>query len=149
MSGPQRVTITYTAPSSFLSTDHWKQVHAALQSQLPLRNLHWKSASRPTLRTIQQLGVNLVAVDALRDEHTSQVPQTILEKPLLNAYIVVCEVSYACLHPECACLGVYVGHRNIQEHCKEADQGLAFHGSTAQEPGMADHTYCPTRLQVD
>ena len=95
MSGPQRVTITYTAPPSFLSTDQWKQVHAALQSQLPLRNLHWKSASRPTIRTIQELHVNLVAVDALRDEHTSQVPQTILEKPLLNAYIVVCEVRCA------------------------------------------------------
>ncbi|GJE95190.1 trafficking protein particle complex subunit 10 [Phanerochaete sordida] len=91
MSGPQRVTITYTAPPSFLSTDHWKQVNAALQAQLPLRNLHWKSAARPTIRTIQELHVNLVAVDALRDEHTSQVPQTILEKPLLNVYIVVCE----------------------------------------------------------
>ncbi|KIP08175.1 hypothetical protein PHLGIDRAFT_88626 [Phlebiopsis gigantea 11061_1 CR5-6] len=90
MSG-QRVTITYTAPSSFLGTDHWKQVHAALQSQLPLRNFHWKSVSRPTIRTIQELAVNLVAVDAIRDEHTSQIPQTILEKPLLNAYIVVCE----------------------------------------------------------
>ncbi|EKM55480.1 uncharacterized protein PHACADRAFT_143869 [Phanerochaete carnosa HHB-10118-sp] len=91
MSGPQRATITYTAPPSFLSTGLWKQVHIALQAQVPLRNLHWKSTSRPTIRTIQELYVNLVAVDALRDEHTSQVPQTILEKPLLNAYIIMCE----------------------------------------------------------
>lgn len=38
--------------------------------------------------------MDLVAVDTLRDEHTSQVPQSILERPLLNAFIVVCEVRF-------------------------------------------------------
>ncbi|PSR94078.1 hypothetical protein PHLCEN_2v4506 [Hermanssonia centrifuga] len=90
MSG-QRATITYTAPAAFLTTDHWKQVHAALLSQLPLRNLHWKSVSRPAIRTIQELPLNFVAADTVRDEHTSQIPQTLLERPLLSAYIVVCE----------------------------------------------------------
>ncbi|KAH8106751.1 trafficking protein particle complex subunit 10 [Cristinia sonorae] len=88
---PQRATITYTAPHTFLATEHWKQVYAALLSQLPLRNLHWKSASRPNIRTIQELDVNLVPAEGRRDEHTSQIPQTVLEKPLLNAYIVVCD----------------------------------------------------------
>ncbi|KAI0341805.1 hypothetical protein BDW22DRAFT_1377071 [Trametopsis cervina] len=86
-----RVTITYSAPQPFLSTDHWKQVYAALLCQLPLRNLHWKPSTRPTIRTIQELQVDVVAADAKRDEHTYQVPQTLLEKPLLNAYIVICE----------------------------------------------------------
>lgn len=90
---PQRPTITYTAPASFLSTDHWKQVHAALVSQLPLRNLHWKSTSRPTIRTIQELDVEFVAAETRRDEATSQIPQTVLEKTLMSVYIVVCEVS--------------------------------------------------------
>jgi trafficking protein particle complex subunit 10 len=87
-----RATITYTAPQTFLSTDHWKQVYASLLSQLPLRNLHWKPSTRPTIRTIQELHVDFIAADAKRDEHTYQVPQTLLEKPLLNAYIVICEV---------------------------------------------------------
>lgn len=89
----QRATITYTATASFLSTDHWKQVHAALLCQLPLRNLHWKSSTRPTIRTIQELNVNFVPAEAVRDEHTSQIPQSLLERPLLNAYVVICEVS--------------------------------------------------------
>ena len=93
----QKVIITYSAPPAYLATDQWKQLHAALSSQLPLRNLHWKSASRPAIRTIQELKVDLVAVDTLRDEHTSQVPQSILERPLLNAFIVVCEVSLVSL----------------------------------------------------
>ncbi|KAF7793103.1 hypothetical protein EIP86_004211 [Pleurotus ostreatoroseus] len=87
----QRATIAYTASPAFLTTDHWKQIYAALQSQLPLRNLHWKSVSRPTLRTIQELPVNFVSAESIRSEHTSQVPQTLLERPLLSAYIVVCE----------------------------------------------------------
>ncbi|KAK7693660.1 hypothetical protein QCA50_003229 [Cerrena zonata] len=87
----QRVTVTYTAPATFLATDHWKQAHAALLSQLPLRNLHWKSATRPNIRTIQELDVNLVAADARTTDPTSQIPQTVLEKPLLSVYIVVCD----------------------------------------------------------
>ena len=93
MSEP-RATITYSASQSFLSTEHWRQLHAALLCQLPLRNLHWKPTSRPTIRTIQELDVKFVAADAVRDEHTSQIPHSLLDKPLLNAYVVVCEVHY-------------------------------------------------------
>ncbi|KAI0957407.1 hypothetical protein AcW1_005812 [Taiwanofungus camphoratus] len=88
---PQRAVVTYAASPVFLSTDQWKQVHAALLAQLPLRTLHWKSTSRPTIRTVQELDVNLVTLETLRDEHTSQIPQTLLEKPLLNIYFVACE----------------------------------------------------------
>lgn len=120
----QKVIITYSAPPAYLATDQWKLLHAALSSQLPLRNLHWKSASRPAIRTIQELQVDLVAVDTLRDEHTSQVPQSILERPLLNAFIVVCEVrvtSYMFLFV----LNPHTGYRNVQKLSQEADQGLA------------------------
>ncbi|THH29639.1 hypothetical protein EUX98_g4553 [Antrodiella citrinella] len=73
------------------ATEHWKQVYVALLSQLPLRNLHWKSSLRPNIRTIQELKVNVIQAETKRDEHTSQIPQSVLEKPLLNAYIVVCD----------------------------------------------------------
>ncbi|KIJ16879.1 hypothetical protein PAXINDRAFT_162498 [Paxillus involutus ATCC 200175] len=87
----QHVLVTFAAPPSSQSPDSCKQVIAALRSQLPLRSIHWKSASRPSIRTIQELEVTLVALDSLRDEHTSQVPVTLIDKPLLNLYVVACE----------------------------------------------------------
>ncbi|KIJ69219.1 hypothetical protein HYDPIDRAFT_80628 [Hydnomerulius pinastri MD-312] len=87
----EHVLVTFAAPPSFQSSDSSKQVIAALRSQLPLRSIHWKSASRPSIRTIQELDVSLVSLDSLRDEHTSQIPVTLLEKPLLNLYVVACE----------------------------------------------------------
>jgi hypothetical protein len=89
----QNVLVTYSGHASFLASESWKQVLAALQSQLPLRSLHWKSASRPNIKTIQELDLTFLPLDSLRDEHTSQVPVTLLEKPLLNLYIVTCEVN--------------------------------------------------------
>ncbi|KAF8061615.1 trafficking protein particle complex subunit 10 [Lyophyllum atratum] len=86
----QGVLVSYSAAPPILSSAKWQQVKAALTAQLPLRNIHWKSASRTSIRTIQELDVNLVPLDTLRDEHT-QIPVTLLEKPLLNIYIVVCQ----------------------------------------------------------
>ncbi|KIM80718.1 hypothetical protein PILCRDRAFT_821974 [Piloderma croceum F 1598] len=87
----QNVLVTYAAPQSFQLSDNWKQVQSALRSQLPLRNIHWKSAARPSIRTIQELDIDLVPLDTTRGESTSQIPVTLLEKPLLNIYIVTCE----------------------------------------------------------
>ncbi|KAF9246256.1 trafficking protein particle complex subunit 10 [Melanogaster broomeanus] len=87
----QHILATFAASPSFQPPDGYKQVIAALRSQLPLRSIHWKSASRRSIRTIQELEVTLVALDSLRGEHTSQVPMTLLEKPLLNLFVVVCE----------------------------------------------------------
>ncbi|KII88634.1 hypothetical protein PLICRDRAFT_110377 [Plicaturopsis crispa FD-325 SS-3] len=83
--------ITYAAAPSFLASETWKEAHKALLSQLPLRNIHWKSASRPSIRTIQELDVTLVPLYTVRDDHTSQIPVTILEKPFMNIYITTCE----------------------------------------------------------
>ncbi|KAI6045646.1 trafficking protein particle complex subunit 10 [Pisolithus marmoratus] len=87
----QRVLVTYAAAQSFQSSDSWTHFLAALRSLLPLRNLHWKSTSHPNLRSVQELDVALVPLDSLRDEHTSQVPVSLLEKPLLNLYVLSCE----------------------------------------------------------
>jgi hypothetical protein len=89
----QRVLVTYTAPPSFQASESWKRIRETLLSQLPLRNIHWKSGSRSSIRTIQELYINLDPLGTTRDELTSQIPVTILEKPLLNIYIVTCEVS--------------------------------------------------------
>ncbi|KAI1794522.1 trafficking protein particle complex subunit 10 [Ganoderma leucocontextum] len=90
----QRVTVTYSGPIVFLSTDQWKQIQSSLASQFPLRNLHWKSTSRNALRSIQELDVKLVPFEGLReDQAASQVPQTVLEKPLLHLYIFTSEDS--------------------------------------------------------
>ncbi|KAF8162886.1 trafficking protein particle complex subunit 10 [Crassisporium funariophilum] len=90
-SSSQRVLVSYAAPPSFLASPPWTKVHAALLAQLPLRNIHWKSASRSSVKTIQELDVTLVPIDSLRDTHTSQVPVTLLERPLLNVFILHCE----------------------------------------------------------
>ncbi|KAG6898254.1 hypothetical protein C0992_002268, partial [Termitomyces sp. T32_za158] len=86
----QRVLVSLAAAPSTESSAKWKQVQSALRAQLPLRNIHWKSASHTSIRTIQELEVELVPLDAPREEHT-QIPVTLLEKPLLNIYIVVCQ----------------------------------------------------------
>lgn len=46
-----------------------------------------------SVKTIQELEAALVYFESLREEHT-QVPVTLLEKPLLHVYIVYCEVRY-------------------------------------------------------
>ncbi|KAI0053990.1 hypothetical protein FA95DRAFT_1529824 [Auriscalpium vulgare] len=91
----QRVLVTYSAPPAFLSSDQWKQIHDALQSQFPLRDIHWKPVSHSSIRTIQELKVNLAALDSVRDEHTSQIPSTLLDRPLLNIYLTTCEDTEA------------------------------------------------------
>ncbi|KAH9079351.1 trafficking protein particle complex subunit 10 [Lactarius deliciosus] len=74
----QRVVVTYSAPQPFLSSDQWKQIYTALLEQLPLRNIHWKPQTRPSIRTIQELEVQLVPLDT---------------RPLVNIYAVTCEDS--------------------------------------------------------
>lgn len=46
------------------------------------------------MRSIQELDVKLVPFETLKeDQAASQVPQTVLEKPLLHLYIFTCEVN--------------------------------------------------------
>ncbi|KAH8829685.1 trafficking protein particle complex subunit 10 [Flagelloscypha sp. PMI_526] len=90
-------TITYAGPAQFLTSLTWREVQPSLLAQSPLRSLHWKSAapSRSSIRTIQHVHVDIVPLDSVREEHTSQIPTTILDKPLLNIYIFACEETDA------------------------------------------------------
>jgi len=84
------VTITYTshpAPSQPIN-----QAIKALRDQLPLRNLHWKPTTRTSLRTIQELDVELVELGDVPTGGRSGLG-SVLEQPLVNLCMVVCEVS--------------------------------------------------------
>ncbi|KAF8638821.1 hypothetical protein AX17_001879 [Amanita inopinata Kibby_2008] len=87
----QPVLVTYSAPQAFLASGSWKQIQASLLAQLPLRNIHWRSSIHSVLRTIHELNFSLVQFESVRDEFVSQIPVTVLERPLLNIYIVTCE----------------------------------------------------------
>ena len=88
-----QVRVTYAAPLIFLSSDQWTQIRAAISAQFPLRDVVWKPSSRPAVRTIAELNVELVGFDTIKEELASQIPQSLLEKPFLNVYIVTCDVS--------------------------------------------------------
>ena len=88
----QRVKITLSGPPQLTSSDLWGQIWTGLALQFPLKNLHWKPATRTSIRTIQSLDVSLLALEHVREEGASQIPVSILEKPLLNVYMLACEV---------------------------------------------------------
>lgn len=88
----QRVLVSYSAPPVLLASLNWNKIYAALVAQLPLRNIHRKHPQKQSVKTIQELSVTLVALDAVSEEPTSQVPSTLLEKPLLHLFILHCEV---------------------------------------------------------
>jgi len=84
------VTITYTsnpAPSKLMN-----QAIKSLKDQLPLRNLHWKPTTRTSLRTIQELNVELVELGDVPTGGRSALG-SVLEQPLVNLCMVVCEVG--------------------------------------------------------
>lgn len=88
--------MTYAAsPNLHSQGDLWDQLRSAIISQLPLRNLHWKSASRAAIRTVQELPINLVPFESVPGEHASQIPGNWLDRPLLNFYVVTCDVRSA------------------------------------------------------
>ncbi|XAO26570.1 hypothetical protein I312_105407 [Cryptococcus bacillisporus CA1280] len=86
-------TITYTLhPTPSHASSSSSVLHnavAGIKAHLPLRNLHWKSSSRTSLRTIQEIDIDIVDLGeatSLRDKNTS-----VLDSPLVNMCLVVCE----------------------------------------------------------
>lgn len=87
---PSEVRVAYT-----LYPAGSGDLQAALEgvnAQFPLRNLHWKSSSRPTLRTMQEVDVRLVDLkDVPPGKET--VAGSVLEAPLVHVCFVCCDVS--------------------------------------------------------
>ena len=88
----QRAKVTLSGPPQLTATDDWPQIWSGLSAQFPLRNLHWKPASRTSIRTIQGLDINLLALESVKDESASQIPTSLLDRPLINVYVLICEV---------------------------------------------------------
>ncbi|WVQ80318.1 hypothetical protein IAT38_002423 [Cryptococcus sp. DSM 104549] len=90
---PPPITITYTlhpSPSTPSSTSPILQnAIAGIRAHLPLRNLHWKSSSRTSLRTIQEVDVELVELGEVTGRREGA--GGVLEMPLVNMCLVVCE----------------------------------------------------------
>ncbi|PAV23661.1 er to golgi transport-related protein [Pyrrhoderma noxium] len=87
----QRAKVTLSGPPQLTTTDDWPQIWSGLSAQFPLRNLHWKPASRTSIRTIQSLDINLLALESVKDESASQIPTSLLDRPLINVYVLICE----------------------------------------------------------
>ena len=88
-----KAKVTLTGPPQLTMAEQWSQIWTGISSQLPLRNLHWKPASRTSIRTIQTLQIDLHALETMKEEGASQIPASLLEKPLLNVYVIACDVS--------------------------------------------------------
>ena len=96
---PQRsVLVTYTLhPSPTPGSSN--PIQAALngiRAQIPLRNLHWKSSSRTALRTIQEVSVTLLELGEAGSV-SKEIAGSILDWPLVNLCLVVCEVRSVCM----------------------------------------------------
>ncbi|KAI5124589.1 hypothetical protein M0805_003108 [Coniferiporia weirii] len=87
----QRIKVTVAAPSQVSSTDQWAQIKNGFSAQFPLRNLHWKPATRTSIRTIQTLEVNVLALESVKEEGATQIPSSLLDRPFINVYVVVCD----------------------------------------------------------
>lgn len=91
---PRQVLVTYTAHPP--GSAHIRQAINAINGHLPLRNLHWKPSNRTSLRTIQELDVRLVELgDAAGG--AQGIGASLLERPLVNLCLVVCEVRHRSL----------------------------------------------------
>lgn len=88
--------VTLSGTPSFVESNQWPQFVSAIEEHLPLQNLHWKSATRPSIRTIHQLSIALCSFDSsVLDVRPESL---ILDHPVLNIYALACEVSsiFAC-----------------------------------------------------
>ncbi|WWC85913.1 uncharacterized protein L201_000783 [Kwoniella dendrophila CBS 6074] len=106
---PRPVTVTYTlhpSSTSITSIPNHSQSNQILllaiqgiKKHLPLRNLHWKSSTRTSLKTIQEVEVNLIELGESstnpsnnpNNHFSSSDGLSVLDNPLVNLCLVVCE----------------------------------------------------------
>nr|XP_018266801.1 uncharacterized protein I303_00779 [Kwoniella dejecticola CBS 10117]OBR88959.1 hypothetical protein I303_00779 [Kwoniella dejecticola CBS 10117] len=97
---PRPVTITYTLHPSYTSPSSSNQTNQILnlaiqgiKQHLPLRNLHWKSSTRTSLRTIQEVDVELLELGEISSTKHNQFGSegSVLDNPLVNLCLIVCE----------------------------------------------------------
>lgn len=92
----QRVLVSHAAPKDFQGTPNWSKVCSSITSRLPLRNVTLRSPRNATT-PVADLPVSLVPLESVREESVSQIPGSVLEKPLLHLYILYCQVCMPCV----------------------------------------------------
>ena len=88
----QRVQITYSSVGFSTSGELWSKIKSSFLTQFPLRTLYWKSGTRTSIRTIQELKGDLISFESAKEESVSQIPLSLLDKPFLNILFVACDV---------------------------------------------------------
>lgn len=86
---PKEVLVTYTFYPS--GNGDLRNAVAGIEAQFPLRNLHWKSASRTAIRTIQEVDIKLVELGEVSPTKET-VSRSVLDTPLVNVCFVSCDV---------------------------------------------------------
>lgn len=98
----QPIPVTYSSPPNLQRHLPW--ILNSLNVQLPLRNLHWKTPSRPVIRTIQECDlrfVNLIEAQSRGDVKDWIAPDEVeygnllSQCPLIHVCFIECEVSPA------------------------------------------------------
>jgi hypothetical protein len=96
---PDEIPINATYASSPTSLKHLPYILSSLNSQFPLRNLHWKSATRPSVKTIQECDVKLHKLsEAQTKSEQWKLPAAVQAGSLVRGCLVhicfvECEVS--------------------------------------------------------
>ncbi|WWD09044.1 hypothetical protein V865_007164 [Kwoniella europaea PYCC6329] len=99
---PKPITITYTLYPSVTSNtgnnNYLQQIHnlaiEGIKRHLPLRNLHWKSSTRTSLRTIQEVDIQLCELSEVSSSLVGAGGaggSSVLDSALVNLCLVVCE----------------------------------------------------------
>lgn len=128
--------VTLSGTPSFVQSSQWNHFLSAVELHAPLQNLHWKSATSPSIRTIQQLEITLCSLDSSTLDTRPQF--LILDSPLLHIYALICDVS-------CPVSGIptyltsYPGCRSLQDHCEETAPRLAHRPALSVSARMV---YC-------
>lgn len=90
---PRPITLTYTLhPAHGPQRAYLLDALTGIQAQLPLRNLHWKSPTRTSIRTIQEVDVQLVELGEMGPQR--EVGASVMDGALVNLCLVACDVSW-------------------------------------------------------
>lgn len=96
----QPISVTYSSTPNLQS--YLTFILKSLHAQFPLRNLHWKTPSRPAIRTIQECNLRLVSL--IEAQSRGDVREWIApdeveygnllsQCPLIHLCFIECEVS--------------------------------------------------------
>lgn len=109
-SSPPRQPVLVTYSSTPQLQRHVPIILNSLNTQLPLRNLHWKTTTRPTIRTIQECDlrfINLIDAQSRGDVVNWIAPEEVefgnlfSQCPLIHICLIECEVSSIDRKVEC------------------------------------------------